>query len=227
MRSRPSHVTLSSSPLPALVAGALLLAASSGCTRGVSNREPAAPASIASPPAATDAPARSPADVRFVQQMLGHHAQAVVMTDLVAAGTRNERLRALAERIAISQGDEMRLMRRWLQRRGEPVPPATAVDPHAGHGAAGTESHATMPGMISAAELAGLARTTGAEFDRLFLQYMIRHHEGAIAMVATLLAAPGAAQDSELFRLAADIDADQRAEIRRMQALQGASPSAR
>jgi uncharacterized protein (DUF305 family) len=73
--------------------------------------------------------------------------------------------------------------------------------------------------MLSAAELARLAAATGPAFERLFLELMIRHHEGALTMVAELLATPGAGQDSETFRLASDVDADQRAEIRRMRAL--------
>jgi uncharacterized protein (DUF305 family) len=82
-----------------------------------------------------------------------------------------------------------------------------------------------MPGMLTAAELARLAAATGAGFDRLFLEYMIRHHEGALAMVAELLATPGAGQEVEIFRLVSDVDADQRAEIRRMRAMQDAPPA--
>ena len=76
-----------------------------------------------------------------------------------------------------------------------------------------------MPGMLTAEELARLEQARGEEFDRLFLELMIRHHEGALVMVGELFAAPGAGQDPEVFRLAMDVDADQRAEIRRMQAM--------
>jgi uncharacterized protein (DUF305 family) len=76
-----------------------------------------------------------------------------------------------------------------------------------------------MPGMLTAAQLGRLRGARGAEFDRLFLEGMIQHHEGAIEMVAALFRTPGAGQDAELFRFASDVDADQRAEIARMRQL--------
>ena len=111
---------------------------------------------------------------------------------------------------------EIAAMERWLRARGFDVPPKDAhVHAAAGHGD-------FMPGMLMATELERLARVSGAEFDRLFLEYMIRHHEGALTMVQELFATPGAAQDPEVFRFATDVDADQRAEIRRMKAMLGA-----
>jgi uncharacterized protein (DUF305 family) len=83
-----------------------------------------------------------------------------------------------------------------------------------------------MPGMLTDAELAALAAATGPEFDRLFLELMIKHHEGALVMVKDLFASPGAGQEPELFVLASDIEADQRGEIRRMRAMLAASPGA-
>jgi uncharacterized protein (DUF305 family) len=96
------------------------------------------------------------------------------------------------------------MMREWLSTRGEQAPGA-----HAHHGAA-------MPGMLTAEEMARLGGAAGAEFDRLFLELMIKHHTGALRMVDDLLAAPGAAQDAELSAFASDVDADQRAEIARL-----------
>src|SRR5439155_25163446 len=117
------------------------------------------------------------------------------------------------ERITVSQKDEIAFMQRWLTSRGEEVP-----DPDAQHHMAA--GHMTMmPGMLTDAELAQLEKATGTEFDKLFLQYMIRHHQGALTMVATLSATPGSAQEPEIFRFASDVDADQRAEIDRMQTL--------
>jgi uncharacterized protein (DUF305 family) len=168
--------------------------------------------------AAADTARAAAPDVRFVQHMIGHHAQALRMAALVPTHARRADLRALAERIDISQRDELALMRRWLQARGIAAP---ADDAHQGHAMPGHDAAdmAAMPGMLTPDEMARLDRASGPEFDRLFLEGMIRHHEGALTMVAELLATPGAAQDPEIFRLASDVDADQRAEIRRMRAL--------
>ena len=160
--------------------------------------------------------AQHPADVRFMQGMIGHHAQALVMSSLVPSHTQRPAMRMLAERIDVSQRDEIAMMRSWLERHHQPVPDSGGMMAgHAGH----DMSHAAMPGMLNAAELDTLRAASGAAFDRLFLRYMIRHHEGALTMVRDLLAQPGAAQDSEVYRFASDVDSDQRAEIARMRAL--------
>ena len=152
----------------------------------------------------------TPADVRFMQGMIGHHAQALEMTALLPSRTAAEGMKKLAERIAVSQADEIKMMQEWLKRRGQTLP-----DPHAHH-AAGA---ALMPGMLTAEEMARLAAATGPAFDRLFLELMIKHHEGALTMVKALFATPGAGQESEIFAFASDVDADQRMEIERMHAL--------
>jgi len=153
------------------------------------------------------------ADVRFMQAMIGHHAQALEMAALVASRTNHPAIRLLAERIDVSQRDEIALMKRWLETRGEDVP-ADNAHHHAmmGHGE-------PMPGMLTKQEFDALAAATGSDFDRLFLQSMIRHHEGAIEMVEELLAAPGAGQEAELFMFVSDVNADQLAEIKRMRLL--------
>ena len=175
---------------------------------------PPVPAPEPAPATVTSAPVTPvPADARFMQRMIPHHAQALEMTKLVHARSSRQDIRALAERIAESQVEEIAGMERWLRARGF-EPPAKDAHVHAasGHGD-------FMPGMLMATELEQLARASGPAFDRLFLTYMIRHHEGALTMVKELFATPGAGQDSEAYRLATDVDADQRAEIRRMQAL--------
>lgn len=149
--------------------------------------------------------------------MLAHHAQALVMTELVPTRTTRDDLRMLAERIDVSQQDEIATMQRWLQARGEDVPSMDAEHAAAGH-------HAMMPGMLTRAELDRLAASSGAAFNRLFLEFMIRHHEGALVMVSELFAAQGSGQEPELFSLASDIDADQRADIMRMRRLLDAMP---
>jgi uncharacterized protein (DUF305 family) len=110
-------------------------------------------------------------------------------------------------------------MEQWLLARGEPLP---CLEP--GHEHGGME-HMLMPGMATPEQMARMAAATGAEFDRLFLESMIRHHQGALAMVAALFATPGAGQEPQVFGFASDVDADQRAEIARMEALLAALPS--
>lgn len=207
-----------------LSAAALLLAATTACGAATAQTQ-AAPSP---PPSASNGgqARQTPADVQFIRGMIAHHGQALEMTRLVPTHTENTQVRMLARRIDVSQQDEIATMRRWLQDRGEAAPAADAA--HAGHDMAGMQhdmssmpgmQHEMMPGMLTPQELAQLAAANGAEFDRLFLTYMIRHHEGALTMVAQLLASPGAAQQPDTFSFANDVDADQRAEIARMQRL--------
>ena len=147
------------------------------------------------------------ADIKFMQGMIGHHAQAVEMVALVPARTSSDGVRTLALRIDVSQHDEMTMMREWLQARGQQIP-----DPRAHH----MMGAKLMPGMLSPAEMASLAAAKGAAFDRLFLEGMIKHHSGAITMVHELFAVEGAGQTPEIFSYASDVDADQRMEIDRM-----------
>jgi uncharacterized protein (DUF305 family) len=150
------------------------------------------------------------ADVRFMQTMIGHHTQALEMVALLQSRTNRDDMRLLARRIALSQEDEIMLMQRWLQMRGQQVP-----DAHAHHAAGAT----LMPGMLTAAEMGQLEAAKGKEFDRLFLEFMVKHHEGALVMVSELFSSPGAAQESDIFAFATDVDADQRIEIARMGAM--------
>src|SRR5688572_8307680 len=131
------------------------------------------------------------ADVKFMQGMIGHHAQALEMTALLATRTKSEDMRKLAERIEVSQADEITMMQHWLRDHGKPVP-----DEHAHHAHGAT----LMPGMLTPEEMARLAAASGSEFDRLFLAFMIKHHQGALVMVKELFASPGAGQESEINR---------------------------
>lgn len=153
------------------------------------------------------------ADVQFMQGMIHHHAQALDMTRLVPDRSHNRGLHLLAERITVSQGDEIAWMQRWLQDRHQDVP---APNAHAHHDAGESP---LMPGMLTPEQMAQLTAATDTTFDRLFLEFMIQHHEGALVMVADLLGTQGALQDSETFRFVSDIDVDQRSEIRRMRTL--------
>ena len=152
----------------------------------------------------------TPADVKFMQGMIHHHAQALDMTELLATRTNSDDMKKLALRISVSQTDEIKMMRRWLAVRGQEVP-----GEHAHH----MPGAPMMPGMLNAEAMARLAAAKGTEFDRLFLEGMIQHHGGALTMVHDLFATPGAGQDSEIYAFASDVDADQRMEIDRMAAM--------
>lgn len=147
------------------------------------------------------------ADVVFMQSMIRHHYQAVEMTSLRAGRSSRDEMRLLMLRIELSQVDEIAAMGAWLKARGQMVP-----DEHAGHGLAAT----LMPGMLTVDEMEKLKAAKDEAFDRLFLELMIKHHEGALVMVEDLFGNPGAAQDSEVFAFASDVVEDQRAEIARM-----------
>ena len=155
-------------------------------------------------------PEHTPVDVRFMQGMIHHHAQALRMTDLVPARSSDEGLGLLAKRIDLSQETEIEQMRSWLQARGEEAPVLHRVHGHA-HGT----DLGVMPGMLTEPELKRLAAARGKAFDRLFLRFMIRHHEGAMQMVAELYAADAGAEP-EVDAFARHVDADQQIEIARM-----------
>jgi uncharacterized protein (DUF305 family) len=149
------------------------------------------------------------ADTKFMQGMIGHHQQALEMAALVYSNSTSDDMKLLARRIEVSQLDEIGMMKGWLAARRETLP-----DEHAHHAG----DHALMPGMLTQAEMARLA-AKGKEFDRVFLEGMIKHHQGALTMVKELFAAPRAGQDAEIFAFASDVDADQSMEINRMSAM--------
>jgi uncharacterized protein (DUF305 family) len=167
----------------------------------------------------------SPADVRFMQGMIMHHAQAVEMTALMDSHTQNKELRLLGTRISKSQSDEIEFMKRWLTARGESVAPAMPEMSGMNMSMPGMDmsSHSShsmlMPGMLTEKQMQALRKAKGEEFDRLFLTGMIQHHGGALIMVKDLFDTAGAGQDAELFNFATDVDSGQRAEIRIMQTM--------
>ena len=164
------------------------------------------------------------ADVRFMTEMIGHHAQAIRISRWVPSHTGDAELATLASRIINAQTDDITLMRTWLRERGKPVPsvsadgvltppPADPDDEHAGHDMG--HDHAMMAGMLTDEQLRELDAARGEAFDVLFLQRMINHHRGAVTMVQTLIR-DGGAIDETVFRFAADVEVDQSTEIRRM-----------
>lgn len=141
------------------------------------------------------------ADVRFMQGMIAHHAQAVYMSRMAAAHGANPRVLKFANKIDQSQIAEIRLMQEWLRRNGQSAPDTSSW--HTMH----------MPGMLTAEQLAQLDAAKGTEFDRQFLTLMIQHHNGALEMVSDLFAAPLAAQDVDVSVFANDVQTVQTAEI--------------
>ena len=150
------------------------------------------------------------ADVAFVTDMIHHHAQALEMARMAETHGASSQIRVLAGRIINAQNDEIALMQRWLRERGLEAPDPAHMD-HGPHGA-----HMAMPGMLTPEQMQRLDRSRGGEFDRLFLQLMIQHHEGALVMVEELFNTYGAAQGDAIFKLASDVGVDQETEIDRM-----------
>ncbi len=159
----------------------------------------------------------TPADAEFMTGMIAHHAQALTMAALAPTHGANPTIRTLAARIANSQNDEIRLMQRWLGDRGLEVPEVMEMGGEVMvHGAMHDMS---MPGMLTPAQMEELKAARGTEFDRLFLTFMIQHHQGAVEMVRVLFSTDGAGQDEAAFKLASDVQVDQKTEIARMEQL--------
>jgi uncharacterized protein (DUF305 family) len=186
---------------------------------GVPITQPGAPGhynKTLTPAAAVSAnTAREPsaADIKFMQDMIMHHGQAVEMTALISARTKNPGIEEIGKRISVSQTDELRYMKQWLTDRGRPL-----IDPSDSMSGMDMTSPdmqdmAMMVGMLTPRQMKTLANSTGSQFDHLFLTGMIQHHTGAISMVRKLFDTPGAGQDPYLFDFANDVDNTQLAEI--------------
>jgi uncharacterized protein (DUF305 family) len=154
------------------------------------------------------------ADIRFMSQMIHHHAQAIVMSRWAASHGASASVQRLADRIINAQQDEILTMQTWLRDRRQPVPAATATGMTMNMG--GMQHEMLMPGMLTEAQMKQLDAARGPEFDRLFLTYMIQHHRGAVSMVKELFDSYGAGQDEVVFKFASDVNVDQTTEIARM-----------
>jgi uncharacterized protein (DUF305 family) len=216
----PTHARGSSATLLA----AVVLAVCGSATRGTAQSRPLPattnPSELAAIAQARADSARRPyteADIRFMTGMIPHHAQAVVMAGWAPTHGASAQVRTLCARIINAQQGEILTMQRWLRDREQPVPEASPMGMTMMMN--GTEHHMLMPGMLTAAQMKQLDAARGVEFDRLFLTFMIQHHNGAISMVKDLFASYGAAQDELTFKLATDINADQTNEIARMQTM--------
>lgn len=149
---------------------------------------------------AVPSPTANAADVRFLQDMVVHHRQALDMSAAAPTRASSDEVKRLAARIADVQGPEINAMIRWLRQQGQRVP-----DHHAAHDG--------MPGMATPEQLARLRASTGPEFDRLYITLMTAHHMGAITMAAEELEKGSHTVPLEL---ASDISVGQAAEINRM-----------
>lgn len=165
------------------------------------------------------------ADVRFMRMMIMHHAQALVMSDMAPRNGASQQVQTLAARIINAQKDEIDTMQRWLRRRDQPVP-TVEIDGTDLRVNGMTVHGMDMMGVLTQAQIDELSAARGTEFDRLFLRYMIEHHSGAVSMVDNLFSTDGAAQDEAAFKLASDINADQKTEIARMEQMLDALPEA-
>ena len=196
---------------PALL---LVLFAVTACASGSRAQSAATPARV-SDTSANSQHAYTAADIHFMDGMISHHAQALVMAGWAASHGASPSVLTLAARITNAQQDEIAGMQKWLRDRHQPVPEANP------HGMVmrmdGMEHAMLMPGMLTESQLKQLDEARGKEFDRLFLTFMIQHHRGAVTMVKDLFETYGAAQDITVFKLASDISADQTTEIERMQ----------
>jgi uncharacterized protein (DUF305 family) len=205
---------------PALL---LVLSAAAACASGTPTEyHRSAPAPIAGATRAKVADttvdaqhAYTAADIQFMNCMIAHHAQALLMAGWAASHGASPSILTLTSRITNAQQDEITGMQKWLRDRHQPVPQANP------HGMTmkmdGMDHTMLMPGMLTESQLKQLDEARGKEFDRLFLTFMIQHHQGAVTMVTNLFDTYGAAQDISVFKLASDISADQTTEIERMQ----------
>ncbi len=201
-----------------MTAALLALACASAGSKPPAERSPSQPAAGANaqPPtwiAKMDSGrARfSPADVEFMQGMIHHHAQAILMSGRAATHDASPAVRELSARIIVAQRDEIAFMQRWLREHQQEVP-----DADTSHFTMAGMDMKLMPGMLTPEQLKFLDEARGKEFDRAFMEFMILHHQGAISMVQKLFASEGATQNEYVFRFASDVDADQNAEIERM-----------
>jgi uncharacterized protein (DUF305 family) len=201
-----------------IVLGLVVTACSTGHRQAV--------ATAPQPTAAAPSDARyryTDADVSFMSNMIGHHAQALVMAGWAPSHGASPSVQTLAARIINGQNDEIASMQRWLRDRGRPVPEPGAM--HMSHDAGHPMHEMLMPGMLTEAQMKELDHARGSEFDRLFLTYMIQHHKGAVTMVEDLFQSNGAAQDEAVFKLANDVSVDQSTEIARMQRMLESLPA--
>jgi uncharacterized protein (DUF305 family) len=186
-----------------------------GCAGAKATTTAGPPLTGGNPGTAAAAPIANAGDVHFMQGMIPHHAQAVLIAGWAPSHGARDDVQRLCERIVVAQRDEIAMMQNWLRTKGQEVPPADAKTMKMNMG--GMVHEMLMPGMLTDEQLEELDAARGSQFDRLFLQAMIKHHLGAISMVEDLEKIDGARQDEIVFRFSQDVFADQTTEIERME----------
>ena len=156
------------------------------------------------------------ADVAFMQGMIHHHAQAVAMAAWAPTHGASEAVKTLAGRIDVGQRDEIAFMLRWLRDRHLDAPDPFEHQMSMPDMPGMSMTDTLMPGMLTPQQMQTLDAARGPEFDRLFLTFMIQHHQGALTMVDKLFSSQGAGQEEYVFRFASDVSTDQTTEIERM-----------
>ena len=155
------------------------------------------------------------ADVKFMQGMIHHHSQALVMVRMISTHTKTPELAAMGQKIQLSQSGEIEAMKEWLTARKQSLPMMMADGTVMDHG-----DMAPMPGMLTLEQMKALEAARGPKFDELFLTGMIQHHKGALKMVADLREA-GGGKELNIGDFLNEVDNDQRMEIVRMYGLLG------
>jgi len=194
----------------ALAATLVLTACGTGDTSGTSGTKSSASAATGTSASKT----KNADDVEFATMMIPHHAQAIEMADLALKQGSHPKVKALAPKIKAAQGPEIERMSNWLTGWGEPVPGSAG-----GHDMPGMGEQ--TGGMMSAQEMTDLGKATGSAFDRMWLQMMVRHHQGAVDVAKTELA-QGANPESK--ELAQSIIDSQSAEIAEMNSILAGIP---
>jgi len=204
---------------------ATLLAVVSGSACSSATARVGDPPTATPPSAAAVTPTAHPADVHFMTAMIHHHAQALEMARLATENGASQSIQTLSGRITVAQTDEIEMIQLWLRDHGEEAPEPTPTGTRMVMN--GAEHVMLMPGMLTEEQFAALGRARGSEFDRLFLAYMIQHHDGALKMVEDLFATPGGGIDNFIYKFASDTFADQGSEMDRMQTMLEALQPAR
>lgn len=194
---------------------ALTLLTTAGFTLTACGDDSGSDATGTSASPSASATAFNAADVSFAQQMIPHHQQAVEMAQLAEGRAESDDVKELAEDIKAAQGPEIETLTGWLEAWGEEVPSDDMGHGGMGHG---SDDDSGMSGMMDAEQMNDLTEASGAEFDSMFLELMVEHHEGAVEMAQSEI---DQGENSDAIAMAEKVISDQQSEIEHMQQLLG------